>query len=259
MTMRFVPLTQIKNTCCCILLKLVIMLIQKGGNNMATTTKFVFGVVNSAYTKGAIGTCLSNGTQKTVALTKYAGSTNDFGGDPHVLALRANLTVNGNTCNAATIASNYTYQTSYRGKAVYGIYDGINFGSPKEVAKSDNESSFSTTNIWNATNPYSAVMGTDCFYINDFDMTSEDAGTNKIYQIKASDFTQKLVYYTAPTVSGYTRCSCVALNEYNGMLLALFNYYNYSSGTFNYTNSKLVLLPKNESATSAVSAIATLN
>lgn len=142
---------------------------------------------------------------------------------------------------------------------MYGIYDGINFGSPKEVAKSDNESSFSTTNIWNATNPYSAVMGTDCFYINDFDMTSEDAGTNKIYQIKASDFTQKLVYYTAPTVSGYTRCSCVALNEYNGMLLALFNYYNYSSGTFNYTNSKLVLLPKNESATSAVSAIATVN
>ena len=226
---------------------------------MATTTKFVFGVVNSAYTKGAIGTCLSNGTQKTVALTKYAGSTNDFGGDPHVLALNKNVTIDGSTCYAATIASNYTYQTSYRGKAVYGLYDGLTFGNPKKVAKSDNESSFSTTNIWNATNPYSAVMGTDCFYINDFDMTSADAGTNKIYQIKASDFTQKLVYYTAPTVSGYTRCSCVALNEYNGMLLALFNYYNYSSGTFNYTNSKLVLLPKNESATSAVSAIRVFN
>ncbi|MBQ7418393.1 MAG: hypothetical protein IJV18_09990 [Acidaminococcaceae bacterium] len=222
---------------------------------MATTTKFVFGVVNSAYTKGAIGTCLSNGTQKTVALTKYGGSTNDFGGDPHVLALNKNVTVDGSTCYAATIASNYTYQTSYRGKAVYGLYDGLTFGSPKKVAKSDNESSFSTTNIWNATNPYSAVMGTNCFYINDFDMTTTDAGTNKIYQINASDFTQKMVYYTAPTISGYTRCSCVALNEYNGMLLALFNYYNYSSGTFTYTNSKLVLLPKNESATSAVSAI----
>ncbi|MBR1662353.1 MAG: hypothetical protein IJ694_08810 [Acidaminococcaceae bacterium] len=226
---------------------------------MATTTKFVFGVVNSAYTKGAIGTCLSNGTQKTVALTKYGGSTNDFGGDPHVLALNKNVTVDGSTCYAATIASNYTYQTSYRGKAVYGLYDGLTFGSPKKVAKSDNESSFSTTNIWNATNPYSAVMGTSCFYINDFDMTTADAGTNKIYQINASDFTQKMVYYTAPAVSGYTRCSCVALNEYNGMLLALFNYYNYSSGTFTYTNSKLVLLPKNESATSAVSALATVN
>lgn len=226
---------------------------------MATTTKFVFGVVNSAYTKGAIGTCLSNGTQKTVALTKYAGSTNDFGGDPHVLALRANLTVNGNTCNAATIASNYTYQTSYRGKAVYGIYDGINFGSPKEVAKSDNESSFSTSNIWNATNPYSAVIGSTCFYINDYDMTTSNAGTNNIYQIKNSDFSQRMVYYTAPTVSGYNRCSCVALNEYNGMLLALFIYYNYSGGTFTYGNSKLVLLPKNDTATSAVSAIATVD
>jgi hypothetical protein len=226
---------------------------------MATATKFVFGVVNSAYTKGAIGTCLSNGTQKTVALKKYGGSSNDFGGDPHVLALNTNLTVNGNTCTAATIASNYTYATSYRGKAVYGIYDGINFGSPKAVAKSDNETSFSTTNIWNATNPYSSVMGSTCFYINDYDMTSSTSGTNSIYQIKASDFTQKMVYYTAPTVSGYNRCSCVALNEYNGKLLALFIYYNYSGGTFTYTNSKLILLPKNDSATSAVSALATVN
>ncbi len=226
---------------------------------MATVTKFVFGVVNSAYTKGAIGTCLSNGTQKTVALKKYGGSSNDFGGDPHVLALNADITVNGNTCNAATIASNYTYQTSYRGKAVYGIYDGINFGAPKAVAKSDNETSFSTTNIWNATNPYSSVMSSSCFYINDYDMTTSNAGTNNVYQIKASDFTQKMIYYTAPTVSGYNRCSCVALNKFSGKLLALFIYYNYSGGTFTYTNSKLVLLPKNDSATSPVSALATIN
>ena len=222
---------------------------------MATTTKFVFGVVNAAYSKGVIGTCLSNGSQKTVALTKYAGSANDFGGDPHVLALNKNITIDGSTCYAGTIVSNYTYDTGYRGKAVYGMYDGLSFGSPKKVAKSDNETDFSTTNLWNATNPYSVVMGTNCFYVNDFDMTTENAGTNQIYQINAAAFTQKMVYYTAPTVSGYTRCSCVALNEYNGMLLALFNYYNYASGTFTYTNSTLVLLPKNESATSAVSAI----
>lgn len=71
---------------------------------MATATKFVFGVVNSAYTKGAIGTCLSNGTQKTVALKKYGGSSNDFGGDPHVLALNTNLTVNSfGTIPAGTV------------------------------------------------------------------------------------------------------------------------------------------------------------
>ena len=226
---------------------------------MATTTKFVFGVVDEVYSQGVIGTCLSNGSQKTVALTKYAGSANDFGGDPHVLALNKNVTIDGSTCYAGTIVSNYTYDTGYRGKAVYGMYDGLSFGSPKKVAKSDNETDFSTTNLWNATNPYSVVMGTNCFYVNDFDMTTENAGTNQIYQINASDFTQKMVYYTAPTVSGYTRCSCVALNEYNGMLLALFNYYNYASGTFTYTNSKLVLLPKNESATSAVSALATVS
>ena len=230
---------------------------------MATTTKFVFGVVNSAYTKGAIGTCLSNGTQKTVALTKYGGSTNDFGGDPHVLALNKNVTIDGSTCYAATIASDYTYVVTYRGKTVYGMYDGLTFGSPKKVAKSDNESSFSTTNVWNATNPYSLVMGTDYFYINDYDMTSYDSstnGTNSIYLIKASDFTQKMVYYIAPTVSGYSRCSCVALNEYNGMLLALFIYYKSNSdGSFTYTNSKLILLPKNETTTTPVSAIATVN
>lgn len=226
---------------------------------MTTLTKFAFGVVNSSYTKGAIATCRSNGSSKTVVLKKYGGSSSDFGGDPHVLALRTGLTVNGNNCRVATIASNYTYQTSYRGKAVYGIYDGISFGSPKAVAKSDNETSFSTTNIWNATNPYSAVMGTNYFYINDYDMTTSNAGTNNIYRIKASDFTQNMVYYTAPTVAGYNRCSCVALNEYNGMLLALFIYYNYSGGTFTYTNSKLVLLPKNETTTTAVSAIATVN
>lgn len=229
---------------------------------MATATKFVFGVVNSAYTKGAIGTCLSNGTQKTVALKKYGGSSNDFGGDPHVLALNKNVTISGSTCYAGTVVSNYTYSTTpyiwARGEAVYGMYDGLTFGSPKKLAKSDNETSFSTTNIWNATNPYSLVMGTNYFYINDYDMHT--ANTGSIYQIKASDFTQKLEYYSL-TDTNYQRCSCVALNEYNGMLLALFIRSSYDSNTnqFSYGNSTLVLLPKNETTTSAVTALASVN
>lgn len=223
---------------------------------MTTVTKFAFGVVNSTYTKGAVCTCYSNGTAKTKVLTAITlGSANEnLGGDPRVLALHKNLTVSGSTCYAGTIVSNYTYTIGERGAAVFGLYDGLTFGPPKKTAISDNKTGFSSPNVWNVTNPYSVVMGTNCFYLNDYDMAQATTRRNSVYQMNAAPFTQKRKYYTAPAVTNYPKCSCVALNEYDGKLLALFIYY---TASLSYANSKLVLLPKNESGTSAVSALTT--